>query len=149
MSETDPIVGHKTFYDGHHEPIRESEALAILAACDVAKEARAATMPDETAALRAMHEAWTRLTELGWREAKYCPKDGSGFDVIEPGSTGIFRAHYHGEWPTGMYWLEDAGDLWPSHPILFRLDPEKEAERKAKADALREAYLARRKASLP
>jgi hypothetical protein len=85
---------------------------------------RAARMPDERSAIHAMVEAFMRLKELGWNDAIYCPKDGSSFNVIEPGSTGIFRAHYEGEWPKGSWSLEDGGDLWPSRPILFRLYPD-------------------------
>jgi hypothetical protein len=116
----DPIVGHSTFSDGHHEPLRQSEAVAIMAASDAAKARRAEQMPDERAAIDAMFEAWLRLKELGWKEAQYCPKDGSRFDVIEPGSTGIHRCRYEGEWPKGSWWIEGDGDLWPSRPVLFR-----------------------------
>jgi hypothetical protein len=116
-----PIVGHKTFSDGHHEPLRQSEAAAIMAASDAAKALRTRRMPDERAAIDAMFEAWQRLKELGWNDAQYCPKDGSLFDVIEPGSTGIHRCRYEGEWPKGSWWIEGDGDLWPSRPVLFRV----------------------------
>jgi hypothetical protein len=130
------IVGHKTFWheDGthHHEPLRRDEAEAILASADAAKAKRASDMPTEQDAINALFEAHQRLKELGWREASYCPKDGSSFNAIETGSTGIFRCHYSGDWPEGSWWLEDAGDLWPSRPTLYKLDPEAEAARKAK-----------------
>lgn len=77
----------------------------------------------ETATKRAviaLFESFNTLKALGWQEAKYCPKDGSPFEVIEAGSTGIHRCHYSGEWPDGTYWIEDTNDLWPSRPILFR-----------------------------
>lgn len=136
----DDIVGHKTMMDGTHLPITRAEADEIMAHIAAREAKRAADMPDERAAIDAMFEAFQRLKELGWREARYCPKDGSSFDVIEPGSTGIHRGHYEGTWPTGSWWLEDGGDLWPSRPILFRLDPEAEAERKAKMADAREKY---------
>lgn len=116
----DPIVGHTTFRDGHHEPLRQSEADAIMAASDAAKARRAAQMPDEQSAIDAMFEAWLRLKELGWKEAIYCPKDGSLFDAIEPGSTGINRCCYKGEWPTGSWWIVGDDDVWPSSPVLYR-----------------------------
>lgn len=120
----DPIVGHKTFRDGplgfRHEPLRQSEAEAIMAAIEESRVKRAELMPDEKAAIRMMFDAFDRLRELGWREACYCPKDGTEFDAIEPGSTGIHRCHYSGEWPSGSWWVADHGDLWPSRPILFR-----------------------------
>lgn len=53
-------------------------------------------------------------------DAVYCPKDGTVFDAIEVGSTGIHPCHYDGEWPHGSWWTHEAGDLWPSRPCLFR-----------------------------
>lgn len=117
----DPIVGHKTFGDGHHEPLRQSEATALIAASDAAKARRAEQMPDEQAAINAMFEGWLRLKELGWKEAIYCPKDGTLFDAIESGSTGIHECRYDGDWPSGHWWIVADGDLWPSRPVLFRL----------------------------
>ena len=82
--------------------------------------ARAALMPTEQDAIKLMFEAFTRLKDLGWREAIYCPKDGTEFDAIEPGSTGIHATHYSGEWPDGGWWVSAQGDLWPSRPVLYR-----------------------------
>ena len=93
---------------------------------DTLRAERAVKLPDEQSALNAMFEAYDRLREFGWREACYCPKDGTPFQAIEAGSTGIFDCTYQGEWPTGSYWIADGGDLWPSTPILFRPYPEKE-----------------------
>lgn len=130
---TDPrgkVVGHKTFDNGHggfrHEPLYEDEAQAMLDAFEAARVKRAEAMPTERDAINAMWEGWYRLKELGWKEAMYCPKDGSTFDAIEAGSTGIHRCHYQGEWPTGTYWVQGDSDLWPSRPILFRATPERE-----------------------
>jgi hypothetical protein len=143
-ADDNEVVGHKTMSnpDGslRHEPLTAAEARSFWEASERQKEARAALMPDEQSAIDAMFEAWVRLKELGWREAQYCPKDGSSFDVIEPGSTGIFRGHYSGDWPDGTWWLEDAHDLWPSRPILFRLDPEAEAARRQKMVEARARY---------
>jgi hypothetical protein len=126
--DTDPVVGHKTYRDGHgfrHEPLRASEANAIMAAVEAADKRRAELMPDEQAAIRMMFEARMRLMELGWNDATYCPKDGSEFDAIEPGSTGIHRCHYSGEWPNGHWWIAEDGDLYPSRPVLYRAGPPK------------------------
>lgn len=92
---------------------------AIIASAEAKEAQRAIDMPDEKSAILAMWAAYQRLRELGWREAMYCPKDGSFFDVVEPGSTGIHACQYWGEWPTGHYMIHD-GDIWPSHPALFR-----------------------------
>ena len=125
-------MGHKTFSDGaggyRHTPLTRAEADALIAAHDKHTAERAARLPDEQAALRAMGDAYDRLRELGWREAIYCPKDGTIFDVIEAGSTGIHECHYEGDWPKGTWWIHAEGDLWPSRPSLFRLRPPDEAQ---------------------
>jgi hypothetical protein len=118
----DPVVGHKTFHDGHHEPLRKSEADALLRASDEAKARRIEQMPDEQSAIHALFSAYLRLKELGWKDAIYCPKDGTLFDVLEAGSTGIHRCRYDGEWPTGHWWIVGDDDLYPSLPVLFRAD---------------------------
>ena len=129
----DPIVGHKTFDDGNggfrHEPLRESEAKALWEAAEAKEERRIALMPDEKAAISMLFDAFQRLKELGWAEAEYCPKDGSTFDVIEAGSTGIHRAHYAGVWPNGCWWIADQGDLWPCRPVLYRASAQTRAAR--------------------
>jgi hypothetical protein len=89
-----------------------------------ARQDRADRMPDEHAAIKVMFDAWLRLKELGWKEAIYCPKDGSMFLAIEAGSTGIHDCNYEGEWPNGSWWVHD-GDCWPSHPILWKANPER------------------------
>ncbi len=152
MNESpDDIVGHKTFSTGEicpetgfpasrHEPLTRREADALWDAAMAAKAKRAADMPDEQAALRAMCEAFQRLKELGWSEAMYCPKDGSGFKAIEPGSSGIHDCHYQGEWASGSWWVEDAGDMWPSHPCLFKLYPEDQAKEDVRREEARKRF---------
>jgi hypothetical protein len=54
-------------------------------------------MPTEQDAINVLNSAYERLKEFDWNDPIYCPKDGSSFDVIEAGSTGIHRAHYQGE----------------------------------------------------
>ena len=85
-----------------------------------AKARRARQMPTEHDCLRVMMEAYLRLNDLGWLDAIYCPKDGSVFDSVEFGSTGIHSCHYEGEWPDGSWLVHDGGDLWPSRPSLYR-----------------------------
>lgn len=118
------IVGHKTFDNGRggfrHEPLTRAEADALIARCRSEDERRKALMPDEKSALRMMMDAYTRLKDMGWNDAVYCPKDGRTFEVIEPGSTGIHSCIYTGEWPTGSWWVFGNGDMYPSRPILFR-----------------------------
>lgn len=92
----------------------------VWAAAEEQKAVRAALMPTEQDAINRMQECYLRLKELGWNDAIYCPKDGSEFDVVESGSTGVFKCVYDGEWPDGGWWVIDAGDMWPSRPILYR-----------------------------
>jgi hypothetical protein len=135
MAESpDDIVGHKTLADGSHLPLTRAEANALLKSCDDAKAKRDALMPDEKAALRMFMDAWLRLKDFGFSEAIYCPKDGSHFQVIEAGSTGIHDCRYRGEWPKGSWEVHGDGDIWPSRPVLYRLYPEDEAKRKAKME---------------
>lgn len=124
------IVGHKTFSTGRmgpsgfpelqHEPLTRAEADELLQRSDHAKAQRAAAMPTESDAIVAMWSAWQRLKELGWRDAIYCPKDGTPFQAIEAGSAGIHECSYLGKWPTGSWLCHADGDLWPSRPILYR-----------------------------
>lgn len=79
--------------------------------------------PEEKTALEAMWQQYDALRKLGWREAIYCPKDGSVFLAIDAGSTGVFECHYDGEWPKGTWWIHDGGDLWPARPILWKPIP--------------------------
>jgi len=87
---------------------------------EAARERRAVSMPTERDALLIMTEAYHRLHELGWQDAIYCPKDGTIFDSISAGSTGIHECYYDGQWPDGSWWLHDDEDVWPAYPILWR-----------------------------
>jgi hypothetical protein len=93
----------------------------IMKDIEARKTIRASQMPDDASALRAMFEPHQRLKEMGWNDTIYCPKDGTVFEVIEAGSTGIHKCLYMGDWPKGGWWVMDSGDLYPSRPILFRL----------------------------
>ena len=121
--------GHKTLADGTHVALSADEAKALWEACEAARAKTEADMPTEHAALNELSRAFHRLKDFGWREAIYCPKDGSEFEVIEAGSTGIFRCRYDGAWPDGMWMTFDDGDVYPSSrpPLMFRLLPEAQA----------------------
>jgi hypothetical protein len=88
---------------------------AMLAAAREARAARAEEMPDETAALKVLHRAFTRLKELGWREANYAPV-GRPLLLIEAGSTGVHQGDRDAE---RRFWIHDQ-DTWPFKPILFK-----------------------------
>ena len=123
MTDTE-YHGHMTMTDGSHIPLSKDDAEQLWRACEKAERRAAEEMPDEVAALRVMARAHGRLQRLGWRDAVYCPKDGSEFEAIEAGSAGIHRCIYQGEWPDGSWWIIADGDMWPSRPILFRPLPE-------------------------
>lgn len=134
------VVGHKTFDTGEidpetgfpklrHEPLTRAEADVLWEASEKHRKERSERMPDEQAALKAMFDAFDRLRELGWREGKYCPKDGSRFRVIELGSTGIFDGDCTGTWPDCTWTTYDGFEAFPSSqaPALFKLSPEDQA----------------------
>lgn len=124
ISDDKKIVGHKSFSDGrggfYHEPLTKRDAADIWDQCKASEEKRKDDMPTEKDAIGVMFEAYQRLKELGWKEAIYCPKDGTPFDVIEAGSTGVHYCTYSGEWPKGSWWVHAGGDIWPSRPVLFK-----------------------------
>lgn len=152
----DDIVGHKTFDTGElgesgfplmrHEPLTRAEADALWEACERERENRAARMPNEQAAIRALFDAWQRLKELGWNDGRYCPKDGTHFRVIELGSTGIFDCVCGGEWPDRTWTTFDGLDAYPSSraPAMFRLYPEDEAAYKARMKEAADKHQAER-----
>lgn len=122
----DPIVGHKTLSTPEggfrHEPLRKSEADALMQSIDEAKRRRAEMMPTDRDAAKAMFEAWYRLKELGWRETMYGPT-GEVVRVVEPGSSGIHEAVRHDPWPEKTWWSSDA-EMWPMNPCLFKPLPD-------------------------
>ena len=77
-------------------------------------------LPAERELMAAARPIAEALRELGWQPAIYCPKDGTTFLGWEfpAGSPGL--CYYDGEWPTGSWWMLDAGDIWPVRPTLFR-----------------------------
>ena len=114
---------------GCGSPARNQALDLALSAALAQADARAAEMPDEASAIAALNRAYQRLKDLGWAEPQYCPKDGSPFLAIEPGCDKPCDATYIGDWPKGSWFISDDCDLWPSHPVLFRLRPEDEAKR--------------------
>ena len=122
MSEPtdDPIVGHKTFDDGHggfrHEPLVKSEADRIIAAIESRMAAEAIKWPTAEHAALDMSRAFHHLEHLGWRRAEYAPYDQE-FEIIEAGSSGIHRGRR--DKSLDCWWIDERGDSYPSHPILY------------------------------
>jgi hypothetical protein len=48
------------------------------------------TLPDERAELKKIAAAVAELKRQGWRDAIYCPKDGSEFLAIQAGCTAVY-----------------------------------------------------------
>lgn len=141
--DPDEIVGHKTFRDGtgfRHEPLTRAEGDAIIAACDAAQAKRAETYPTAEDAVSGLWDAWQRLRELGWNDARYAPPDGLTKRVIECGSSGIHDAHCdphplrEGE---KWWWSESEGDTWPMKPILYLPTDEERVALRARIEAAR------------
>jgi hypothetical protein len=128
---SDLLAAHKD-RDTHIIHPSQEEWDGQVDAFDARDAARAALIPTEQDAIKLMFECHQRLQELGWREVIYCPKDGSVFDAISPGSTGIHPTHYSGDWPSGSWWCEDGGDIWPSRPCLYRPTAQELAEDEAR-----------------
>lgn len=123
----DDIVGHKTFGTGdplhpfRHEPLTRKEADAILKSVEEAKAKRAADMPTEQDAVKALWDAQYRLQELGWKDPTYAhelKQDGLESMLIELGSSGIHRGYYHAVDGHDVWWIGPEGS--PSHPCLIR-----------------------------
>jgi len=122
--------GSATLSDGSRVALTSDEAKALWEASEAAQAKAETDFPDQQSALREISRAVQRLRDFGWREGIYCPKDGSEFEVIEAGSTGVFRCRYDGQWPDGMWLTFDDRDVYPSSrpPLMFRLLPEAQAE---------------------
>lgn len=93
----------------------------LIAAIDRRDADTAAEMPDDASALQVMHRAFERLKQLGWRDGRHAPKDGTIFDSCNADSTGTHECFYaEGFWNT-----LDGGECYPSGqpPLLWRLKP--------------------------
>lgn len=110
--------GHATLEDGTHVPLTKEDADALWKASEEAEAKSAKDMPETSDAIQVMQRGCSRLRDLGWREAQYCPKDGTPFAVIEYGSTGIFEAWYNGDWPDGRIYCCDY--FIHPHGMLFK-----------------------------
>lgn len=147
--------GHATFDAGErdangfpvlrHEPLTKEVAEALWESAKRAEQDCAERIPDEPAAIRAMFDGWQRLKELGWRDGKYAPRDGSRFRTIEVGSTGIFDGDCTGEWPHCTWTTYDEHDAYPSSqaPALFKLSAEDQMKYDAKMEGAKARYHAK------
>lgn len=141
MTDDREYSGSGRLADGSRVMFTPEMAKALWEASEAAQAKAKIDFPDEQTALREISRAMQRLRDFGWSDGIYCPKDGSEFEIIEAGSTGVFRCRYDGEWPDGMWMTFDDCDVYPSSrpPLMFRRLPEAQAEydRKMKAAAKR------------
>ena len=91
-------------------------------------------------AIEKMWEGYIELKQLGWQDIIYCPKDGTHFQTIQMGSTGIHDCAYHGKWPDGYWMTYDDHDCYPASSItaLFRLYPADAKAARIRAEAERQ-----------
>lgn len=94
---SDEFHGSMRMTDGSRVALSSEEAKAIWDRVKQIDEERAAQMPTARDALSVLGGAVDRLKTLGWRDARYCPRDGSPFAVCEIGSTGMWSAFFHDE----------------------------------------------------
>lgn len=134
--------GSARLTDGSRVMLSPDEAKALWDAVEASQEKAKADFPDEQTALREISRAMQRLRDFGWSDGIHCPKDGSEFEIIEAGSTGVFRCRYDGKWPDGMWMTFDDHDIYPSSrpPLMCRLLPEAQAERDRKMKAAAERW---------
>lgn len=98
MSEDKEYSGSMTTTDGKRVMLTPAQARAIWEECERKDAERAKTYPDSLSCLRAMSSAEERLKQLGWRDGRYCPRDGSTFATCQVGSTGMWKG----------FWSEDS-----------------------------------------
>jgi hypothetical protein len=120
----DKYHGHMTLADGSHVPLTEDEAKAIWQSAVDAKADLAARLPTEEDCLRAMCDAKQRLRDLGWSDATYAPQ-GEELDIAEFGCSAVLKARRDDQ---RRFWVLEAGDIWPSSPVMYRRPPRTEAE---------------------
>lgn len=116
--------GHLTRQDGSHVPLTAEMAEALWSEAERQKEERAKLLPTEEDCFRMLATLGTRLEELGWRHAIYCPKDGTEFQALSLGCSKPYPCIYEGEWPKGRWEAYDeSGDGWPDYPSLYKEFP--------------------------
>lgn len=84
---------------------------------------------DEDESIRLLHRADLRLKELGWRDARYAPKN-TPIECIEVGCAAVLTDCHRddiGFWHTAPSHLSEH-DSWPIKPVLFRLTAALSAE---------------------
>ncbi|KQZ49765.1 hypothetical protein ASD54_12575 [Rhizobium sp. Root149] len=88
------VIAEMTTTDGKRVRLTPEQASSLLAACEQAQQERMARLPDTASCLSALCDADSRMRELGWRNGRYCPRDGSPFAVCQVGSTGMWAGHW-------------------------------------------------------
>lgn len=100
MAETEnkDYSGSMTTMDGRRIALTSDQAKSMWEQCEKADRDRAEKYHDSAACLDAMLSAECRLKQLGWRNGRYCPRDGNAFAVCQVGSTGMWKG----------FWSEDS-----------------------------------------
>lgn len=112
MSEEKEFSGSMTTIDGKRVALTSDQAKDLWQACETAQAKLVEKLPDTAACLSALCSAQSRLQQLGWRNGRYCPRDGSEFAVCEIGSTGMWKG----------FWTEDSSKSPISHGYIISAD---------------------------
>lgn len=120
--------GHKTIRTGplpgdvRHEPLTEADVKELLAEAELEKSARAIDMPTADDAIKQINRAYLRLKELGWRDPPRMmpPNKVLRCLMVEGGCSRIIEGGGN-SYSDGkiFYTTEEAGDIWPAHPLLI------------------------------
>ena len=86
---------------------------------DQYKKMLAAYMPTTEDALWRIMEAKDRLHDLGWISGVHAPKTGEEVEVLQIGSTGIFKAYYEVHMNEFIWWDGDTSELG-GQPFMYR-----------------------------
>lgn len=95
---------------------------------------------DDRPAIERLYSAYRDLLAQGWTDQFSIPKDGSEIEIIEMGSTGIFKACWHSfghaDCPDyGCFFAADGGQHYPSKPVLWRrIKPKANPQADSQAD---------------
>lgn len=94
MSDDKQFSGAMTTIDGKRVALTPEQAKAMWQQIEHEDAKRALALPSSLDCLKAMCSAEGRMKQLGWRDGRYCPRDGSAFAVCQVGSTGMWRGYW-------------------------------------------------------
>lgn len=84
-----------------------------------------AAAEDKRPLVERLYSLWGEMKAAGWQDMVYAPHDGTEVELIEMGSTGIFKAAWvsfgHDPLDTcGCFFGPDGRDVWPMRGVMWR-----------------------------